>query len=185
MKTLQLRSRRPATPRCGRGWTCSTGTCASPRFHPCLGPPKCSTVASPSDVTPHAPTVPLAPRARLLPLQHHARPPTPSPLAPHAINTPAPPRRPLSAVPLPVLVPTSSCAPPSLASLLPHSHLAPRPLPELRSPLLPPLLTLVFLSLPPTQARHGPAELPHLLGLGVGGHPLSRAARLPSSCTSA
>ena len=43
-------------------------------------------------------------------------------------------RRPLSAVPLPVLVPTSSCAPPSLASLLPHSHLAPRPLPELRSP---------------------------------------------------
>ena len=134
MKTLQLRSRRPATPRCGRGWTCSTGTCASPRFHPCLGPPKCSTVASPSDITPHDPTVPLAHRARLLPLQHHARPPTPSPLAPHAINTPAPPRRPLSAVPLPVLVPTSSCAPPSLASLLPHSHLAPRPLPELRSP---------------------------------------------------
>ena len=77
MKTLQLRSRRPATPRCGRGWTCSTGTCASPRFHPCLGPPKCSAVASPSDVTPHDPTVPLAPRARLLPLQHHCTTPRP------------------------------------------------------------------------------------------------------------
>ena len=70
---------------------------------------------------------------------------------------------------------------------VPPPTFAPRTSPASRTPvpLLPPLLTLVFLSLPPTQARHGPAELPHLLGLGVGGHPLSRAARLPSSCTSA
>ena len=39
-----------------------------------------------------------------------------------------------AASPAPVRVPPPSCAPPSLASLLPHSHLAPCPLPEPRSP---------------------------------------------------
>ena len=87
----------------------------------------------------------------------------------------------------PVRMRTPPCAPQSLASLLPHSHFAPRPLPAFpNSGPHPPAASHVRFSIHCPPLRRGMvAELPHLLGLGVGGHPLSRAARLPLSCTSA
>jgi hypothetical protein len=78
------------------------------------------------------------------PSPHCPRFPSPS-RTPLTLTTPRPPAntthtRPPSkhanaaASPTPIRVPTPSCAPPSLASLLPHPHLTPRPLPEPRSP---------------------------------------------------
>ena len=123
-------------------------------------------------------------RRLLLPSQYYVRPPSPSLLTPpvhhraRAATTPACSRL---------------CRPSACAKGLRARHHPSRPFfhictsglarfPHSGPALLSPLLTLVFLSLPPTQVRRGDGAI-HLLGLVVGGHPLSRKARLPSSCT--